>query len=178
MFHSGEIPNQEEQEELVLFIRRDLFILFKAVISYMMLIMIPIVVWLVLNTLEVVFGEVFGIFLTLVVFSYYLIVLVLFYRAFLDYYLDIWIVTTKRIINIEQQDLFHRTISEVRLSKVQDVTSESKGFFPTFFDYGEVFVQSAGELPRIVFEEVPQPQKIAKTIGDLVRTRWGNGVHN
>lgn len=178
MFHSGEIPNQEEQEELVLFIRRDLFVLFKSVISYVMLIMIPIVVWLVLNTLEVVFGEMFGIFLTLVVFSYYLIVLVLFYRAFLDYYLDIWIVTTKRIINIEQQDLFHRTISEVRLSKVQDVTSESKGFFPTFFDYGEVFVQSAGELPRIVFEEVPQPQKIAKIIGDLVRTRWGNGVHN
>lgn len=137
----------------------------------------PLGVWFVLRHVDVVLGEVFSIISTLVLFSYYLIILVLFYRSFLDYYLDIWIVTNKRIINIEQQDLFHRTISEVRLSKVQDVTSESKGFFPTFFDYGQVYVQSAGETPRIIFEEVPKPQYIAKVVGDLVRTHRGNGEH-
>jgi len=177
MFHKGVVPNQEEQENLILFLRRDLFILFKSTLMYGGLMLAPIGVWLILRRVGIHFGEVSSIISTLVLFSYYLITLVLFYRSFLDYYLDIWIVTNKRIINIEQQDLFHRTIAEVRISRVQDVTSESKGFFPTFFDYGEVFVQSAGETPRITFEEVPKPQYVAKVIGDLVRTNRGNGDH-
>ena len=37
-----------------------------------------------------------------------------------DYYLDIWIITTERIINVEQKGLFVRNVSELRHVRVQD----------------------------------------------------------
>ena len=91
-----------------------------------------------------------------------------FYGQFIDYYLDIWVVTTKRIINVEQHGLFGRTIAETDLYKVQDVTSDIKGFFPTTFSYGFVHIQSAGETARFIFEQVPYPHLVRKKILQLV----------
>ena len=37
-----------------------------------------------------------------------------------------WIITNDRILDIEQHGLFARTVSELRLHRVQDVTAEIK----------------------------------------------------
>ncbi|MCI0479236.1 PH domain-containing protein [Candidatus Uhrbacteria bacterium] len=89
------------------------------------------------------------------------------YQHFLDYYLDVWIVTDDRILNIEQHGLFARTVSELRLHRVQDVTSEVHGFIRTMFDYGDVHIQTAGERQRFEFEEIPRPNAVAKAVMDL-----------
>lgn len=86
------------------------------------------------------------------------------YGQFMDYYLDMWIVTNSRIINVEQHGLFGRTISETDLYKVQDVTSKIDGFFPTTLNYGFVYIQSAGEIVRFAFEEIPAPHLVRKII--------------
>jgi hypothetical protein len=43
-----------------------------------------------------------------------------------------------------------------------------KGFFPTMLSYGYVYIQTAGEVQRFVFEEIPQPQNAAKKIMMIV----------
>jgi len=100
---------------------------------------------------------------------YYLYILLFFFNAFLDYYLDVWIVTTKRIINIEQKGLFNRVIAEHELDKIQDVTGEQKGFFATIFSFGDVLVQTAGEVPMFIFRQVDNPFEVAKTINHLLK---------
>lgn len=77
-----------------------------------------------------------------------------------DYYLDIWVITTERVINIEQKGLFVRHISELKFAQVQDITTEVEGFFPTIFNYGDVFAQTAAEETRFAFHNVPNPYKI------------------
>lgn len=171
MYHVGEIPDQEPNEKLILFLRRDLFILFKIVVLYLFLLLIPLLMSLAFSLVGLQFNGVMEIVVTLLVFSYYLFVLVMFYRAFLDYYLDIWIVTTERIITIEQKDLFNRVISELRLFRIQDVTSESSGFFATFFNYGNVHVQTAAEQKRFEFVQVPDSHGVAKVIANLVERK-------
>jgi uncharacterized membrane protein YdbT with pleckstrin-like domain len=94
---------------------------------------------------------------------YYLTVWIVAFTAFIDYYLDFWVVTNDRIINVEQR-LFSRTISELDLFKIQDVTGQSKGFLETMFDYGNVYVQTAGATERFNFEEVPGPREVASRI--------------
>ncbi|MFH1099018.1 MAG: PH domain-containing protein [Candidatus Uhrbacteria bacterium] len=89
------------------------------------------------------------------------------FTMFLDYELDMWVVTNDRFVNIEQQGLFARTISELDLWRVQDVTSEVKGILPTFFNYGDVYVQTAGAVERFVLEQVPHPHDIRKLILDM-----------
>ena len=85
----------------------------------------------------------------------------------MDYYLDVWIVTTKRVLNIEQTGLFARVVSELRLYRVQDVTSTVKGVVETLFDFGDVEIQTAGEKTRFLFEEIPHPNRISKSILEL-----------
>ncbi len=90
------------------------------------------------------------------------------FSAFLDYYLDLWIVTNDRIMNVEQHGLFGRTISELDLSNIQDVTSEIKGIIATVFNYGDVHIQTAAEEKRFVFEQIPNPHVVRQAILDMV----------
>jgi uncharacterized membrane protein YdbT with pleckstrin-like domain len=89
------------------------------------------------------------------------------FQHYIDYHLDIWIVTDRRILNIEQHGLFSRTVSELRLHRVQDVTAEVRGFFHTMLDFGNVHIQTAGEKQRFVFEEIPHPNQVAKIILEM-----------
>ena len=85
-----------------------------------------------------------------------------------DYYLDVWLVTNCRVINIEQKGLFNRVVAEHKLFRIQDVRSEQKGIMPTFLNYGEVHIQTAGAEKVVVFEEVPRPHYVAQEIIKLV----------
>lgn len=88
-----------------------------------------------------------------------------------DYYFDIWIITSERIINIEQKGLFVRSMSEVKFSRIQDVTAEVKGVIPTVLNYGDVYIQTAGEVERFVFRQVPDPYGLKDAIMNLQKER-------
>lgn len=90
-------------------------------------------------------------------------------HAWVEYSLDVWIVSNKRIVNIEQRGLFSRDVSELFLDKVQDVTVEVHGVLPTMFRYGDVLIQTAGESPRFHFDDIPNPHAVAEKIMELHR---------
>ena len=77
-----------------------------------------------------------------------------------NYYLDVWIVTNKRIIDIEQYGLFSRDVSEFRLDRIQDVTIEVKGILPTLLHFGNIHVQTAGETHKFIIKNVPKPYRV------------------
>jgi hypothetical protein len=89
--------------------------------------------------------------------------------VWIDYYFDVWVITNERIINIEQKSLFTRVISEVTLTRVQDVTAKIEGFFPTLLDFGDILVQTAGEEKHFHFRNIPQPEKYKEEIMMLVK---------
>lgn len=95
---------------------------------------------------------------------YYLSVYLFFFTHFIDYYLDIWIVTNDRIVDVEQFGLFSRTISELDLFRIQDVTTDVHGFFPTFFNYGDVSVKTASQNLDIIFRNVSNPNHIRQQL--------------
>lgn len=90
---------------------------------------------------------------------YTLILTLIAFLMWVDYYLDVWIITDKRIIDIEQQGIFKREISEFMLDRVEDVTIEHKNFIEIMLKYGTIRIHTAGEqtfsahdLPKV--EEV------------------------
>ncbi len=87
--------------------------------------------------------------------------------SFLDYYLDIVILTNERIVEVEQKVLFGRSISELHLIDIQDVTSQTKGFLETLFNFGTVSVQTAGTTRYFVFKHLSNPRFIAQKITTL-----------
>lgn len=90
-----------------------------------------------------------------------------FFLIWIDYYFDAWIITDRRIVNIEQKGLFSREISELELENIQDITTDVEGVIPTFLNYGDLFVQTAAEKERFVFHNVPDPYAIKDMIMNL-----------
>jgi hypothetical protein len=83
------------------------------------------------------------------------------------YYLNIQIITDIRVVDVSQEGLFSHTISELHIDKIEDATSQTIGIFGTLFNYGDVYVQTAGTVDRFEFQNVPNPAAIEKLILDL-----------
>jgi uncharacterized membrane protein YdbT with pleckstrin-like domain len=98
------------------------------------------------------------------------------FMIWIDYYFDIWIITSERIINIEQKGMFTRKASELRYMKIQDVTTEVIGFLPSVLNYGDVKIQTAGEENEFVFRTVSDPYNIKNMIMELQRKSEGDSV--
>lgn len=81
-----------------------------------------------------------------------------------DYYLDIWIITNKRIIDNEQKGFFHRETSTLRLEKIQDVTVETRGIIPTLMNFGDIHVQTAGEEREFIMYGIANPKHVREII--------------
>jgi uncharacterized membrane protein YdbT with pleckstrin-like domain len=74
-----------------------------------------------------------------------------------NYYLDYWIVTNERTIHTELKGLFNRVSSSVNHDKIQDITVEVKGFLPTLLNFGNLYIETAGEFQRFTFKQIPNP---------------------
>jgi len=170
MMHLDRLPNQREGEHVVLFLRRHWFALLGTGTAFVLLTGIPLLLgWYFWSTVETwmdhpVLGPVVVIIGSIYFFSVWLFA----FLEFTDYYLDTWIVTNERIINIEQEGLFNRIASELDLAAVQDTTAEIRGIIQTVFTYGHVYVQTAGEKGRFHFKNINDPEEVKERITQLV----------
>jgi len=103
-------------------------------------------------------------FIVMAASAYYLSVFLFFYSFFVEFYLDCWIVTNDRLIDIHQISLFSRTVAEVDLYQIQDISTEIEGFFPTIFNYGNIYLQTAGAVPKFAIYNVHNPDKLREAI--------------
>ena len=68
-----------------------------------------------------------------------------FFVYWTNYYLDVWFITEKRIIDVEQVGVFHRRVSNLRFDKIQDISIEIRGVVQTWLGFGDIRVQTAAE---------------------------------
>ena len=158
-------PGQHKNEKVILLLRRHPFILLGNVLAIGFFIFLLIAFWaLGINFLPDFFEPPY---LNFTIFASIIWILFLWLYTFIiwaDYYLDVWIITNERLLDIEQKGLFHRIISELRLSKIQDITSEVPGFIPTFFHFGNISIQTAAEQERFRLDQIPHPIRARRTI--------------
>jgi len=176
MMHLDKLPNTKPGEKTVLFLRRHWFIPAGIVLLLIALLAVPVGVYYIILTQAgwLLDHQIAAPLLAITASLYYLAVWVYSYSEFIDFYLDVWIVTNERIINIEQHGLFARIASELNLTAVQDVTSDVRGIINTLFDYGVVHVQTAGEKNRFVFKQIKSPEIVKRQIiqmADQARAR-------
>lgn len=86
---------------------------------------------------------------------------------FLHWFFNIYIVTNERIVDIDFLYLLYKHFAVAELSKIQDISYVTGGILGTIFNYGNVYIQTASEIPTISFEKVPQPHKVVEMIRDL-----------
>lgn len=172
MPHGGTIinfPGQESDEQIFIFTRRHplAFLPILAIIIIMLLLGLVLIGFI---------GPVIGYNGQILLGSAYILFMLLFtLLEFFNFYFDLYIVTDRRVVDIDQRRLFNRSISELLLDDVQDVGTDVKGLIATFFDFGTVMIQTAGSKPNFSFEQISHPKEVAAIILDL-SDQQGRGI--
>ena len=96
----------------------------------------------------------------------YLLVLVIVFEGFLNWYFNVNIVTNKRIVDIDFHSILFKNIDLAPLSSVQEVNGQIGGVLGIIFNFGDVFIQTAGARVSLDFHKVPNPTKVADTVMD------------
>lgn len=82
-----------------------------------------------------------------------------------DYYLDLWALTTRRVVLVDQRGFFRRFISSFRLERLQDMNIEVNGVIPTLLDFGTIEAQTAGgSNEEFISKNMPKPRDIKAVI--------------
>lgn len=156
----------DQDEQIISRVRRHWFVMVRSTLGTVFLAVLPLVLWtfvedvsflktLTLHTKEI----------TLFLYVIFLIFLWMFYfLEWTDYYLDVWIITNKRVIDVEQKGLFRREIISLRYDRIQDVTVITNGIIQTMFDFGKIHLQTAGEHRKIILKDAPQPELVKQMI--------------
>jgi len=159
----------DENEKIIFAVRKHWFILFAETVFLVFMVVAPFVAHVIFaeSGLSVFFAEIFGNTTALsVAFTsiWFLIVWIIFFVVWTDYYLDILILTDKRIIDIEQRGLFSREVSTFRLDRIQDITVDIHGIIPTLLGFGDIHVQTAGDDREFIGKGMPHPSKLRDKI--------------
>ncbi len=81
------------------------------------------------------------------------------------YYLDLWIVTDRRIIVIDQIHFFNRKVSSFRLERLQDIKVAVNGVLATFLNYGTIRAQTASAAEsNFMTSGLPEPRELQSLI--------------
>ena len=107
-----------------------------------------------------------NIFLIIFIFSYI-------WFGILNWYFNVGIVTNKRVIDIDYYAILYKEITTAQLGKIEDITVKSGGYFQSFFDYGSIFIQTAGLEANIEFANIPHPSEVAQIISQLLGRKHG-----
>lgn len=171
-------PGQNPNETVKILVRPHWLVLLRTVAAILFLAIIPVAVLVVLAVNGVATFSGIGLAITAVtVPAYYLTMVTWFFIAWVDYYLDVGIVTDQRIIDIDQRGMFQRNVAELDCRKVQDINADKSGILETVFDFGDVVVQTAGERPNFVFHAVPHPDRMVEQIVAVTgKADRGDGV--
>lgn len=84
--------------------------------------------------------------------------------TFTRYYLNAWILTNDRIVNIKQRRFFNREVSSLFLSRIQDVTTDVVGIIPSLLNIGTIKAQTAGEDVEFIMKGIPRPEMMRDLI--------------
>lgn len=100
---------------------------------------------------------------------WYSITIFITFENFLLWYFSVYIITDKRIIDVDFNGLWHKRISEASLDNIEDATYSTNNFFHILFDYGNIMVQTAAEKTEFEFASIPKPSEVHDVLTNLVQ---------
>lgn len=162
--------NQEVGEKIILLLRAHIITLVPAILLILTLLLTPILVLAISSQLGFNLDQFFpGSLFSLTVVSWYLFTAGYTFLRFLLWFFNVYLVTNERLVDFDFFGFLLKAVSETRLTKIQDVTSRIYGVIRTIFNFGDVFVQTAGTEREFEFHAIPRPDLVARIISEEIR---------
>lgn len=162
---SDRFEGQHEDEQIIFIFRRHPITMrkgFYALLIPFLIASLPVLIWPEnLNNLWIAFG---GLGLGILLFFYH----------WMSWYFSIFIVTDQRIRQVIQKGFFNRSVIDLGISKIQNISYNIPGFTAAVFGFGTLVVQTyVGDL---YLERVHHPAKIYNDLSQVIKQYGESGV--
>ncbi|MEI6494787.1 MAG: hypothetical protein WCO03_01870 [bacterium] len=158
--------NINQDETIILEARKHWFVFILEIIPLVIASILPVIILVIILT--VFHLSLSNHYLSLIMGFYLLWLLIMWTAIFAQwtiYYLNIWILTDRRIFDVNQKSLFHQSVSILRLEQLQDINISINGIFASLIGYGNLEVESAGaEIDQFLITGVKDPYLIKEII--------------
>lgn len=156
---------QKEDEKLLIFVRQHWYVLLTPIIFAIGASLFPLI--LIVLFAKIIVANPGSSILFMLGWTLYIMCIwfILSYRV-VFHILNIWIVTDSRILDIWQIAFFNRKVSELHLESIQDISVNTSGIIQSYFNFGNIDIQTAATEKHFTFEEVPNPIYIKDSIMD------------
>ncbi|MDB5182558.1 MAG: hypothetical protein JWO47_342 [Candidatus Saccharibacteria bacterium] len=74
------------------------------------------------------------------------------------------LITDQNVIEVRQLGLFSHKVGHLNMINVEDVSVTKKGILQTFFNYGTMTIETAGEEENFTFPNTPNPDFYRRTV--------------
>ena len=159
--------NQERDEKIVLFLRRHFITNVPWIITAIVMMLLPIITY----ALFAISGlELFTIpptLLFILLSFYYLVIGNYALTKFIEWFYHVGIVTKKRMLDLDVDNILQHHLSESNITDIVDVSYSQNGFFQSFFNYGDVPIQTEAIKANFEFEASPKPATVSDIVTDL-----------
>ncbi len=169
--HWVNFESKYDHEEVVLLLRRHpvtnvpwIIIATLMVLAPLVLSSFPIIAFLPPN------------FQLVAVMIWYLITFAFILENFLIWFFNVGLITNVRLIDIDFLNLLVKEVTDAEHKEIQEVTYNMNGAIRAIFNYGDVFIQTAGEKPNIEFMAVPKPDEVVKILQKLREHKGGGHI--
>lgn len=91
---------------------------------------------------------------------------------------NVLIITTHRLVDIDQRGFFDKIVSDIPYDQVEDVMGRIKGFWGTIFRYGNLNIQTGSGKVQIIVDKIKQPTFLQQEINEIREKRLAKHSHD
>ena len=158
MFHLEDVLQLKDDEDVQLIVRRHPVTLFVGLAISFLCIVLPFFFLFPLFGWGIAGISLFGVLI--------ITGILLAMRTILLWDSDVLVVSTLRLVDVDQKGLFSRFVKEAPLTSVQDISWSRKGLVDTIFHVGTLDVTITGAA-NMTISRVAHPEKISEFVNDL-----------
>lgn len=154
---------QDPDEQIVLVLRAHPITQVGWMLKAIIFSLLPIVFSFFLNQVPLQISQLF-----FLIFLWYGFCLSYTLTKFYFWYFNLGVITNKKIVDIDCFNIMSTSSTATTIDNIEEVQKKTTGLLPTWFDYGNIFVQTAGEKPNIEFVDTPHPTQVVQVINNLI----------
>ena len=159
--------NQEHDEQIILFLRRHFITNVPWIFYTVVFLLLPPLVFTLLAITNVTFFSLTPQLTFVLVAFYYLVVINYALVRFIIWFYHVGVVTKKRLLDLDVDNILTYHLAETNIADIVDVSYSQKGFFQSFFNFGDVPIQTEAIKANFEFEHTPHPADVADILTDL-----------
>lgn len=157
----------EEDEHILIQVRKHWFVIFMQMFGVVVVALVPLLIPIAfsLTAYTATFLNTISPSLFVGLYAAWLLLMwMALFSVWTNYYLDVWTITNKRLISVDQRGLFNRNTGSFRLERLQDINVSIRGIIPTFLNFGDLEAETASNDKEFVARTIPNPQELKALI--------------